>query len=64
MVAVNGKASVMTGSGKLIEVQGTAERSPFTEADLVRLVGMAKSGIAKIIRLQANTLGVRNKSFF
>lgn len=43
---------VMTGSGKLIEIQGTAEQHPFTRQEMNRLLGLAEKGIAEIIRLQ------------
>lgn len=43
---------VMTGSGKLIEVQGTAERVPFDERQLFTLLKMARSGIQKLHTLQ------------
>jgi ribonuclease PH len=39
---------VMTGAGRLIEVQATAERVPFTRAQLDRLVDLAATGIAEI----------------
>jgi ribonuclease PH len=39
---------VMTGDGRLIEVQATAERVPFTRAQLDALVDLAATGIAKI----------------
>jgi ribonuclease PH len=43
---------VMTGAGHLVEVQGTAERTPFTEAQLMDLLALARKGIAKLIDLQ------------
>lgn len=43
---------VMTGSGKLIEIQGTAEQHPFSKQEMNRLLGLAEKGIAEIIRLQ------------
>ncbi|MBX6426270.1 MAG: ribonuclease PH [Variibacter sp.] len=43
---------VMTGSGHLVEVQGSAEKAPFTEADLLALLAQARKGIAKLIELQ------------
>jgi ribonuclease PH len=39
---------VMTGDGRLIEVQATAERVPFTRAQLDALVDLAATGIAEI----------------
>lgn len=43
---------VMTGSGKLIEIQGTAERHPFSKKEMDRLVTLAEKGIKELIRLQ------------
>jgi len=47
---------VMTGSGRLVEVQGTAEGDPFTPAQLDDLVAMARVGIRSLISLQKKTL--------
>jgi ribonuclease PH len=49
---------VMTGSGRFIEVQGTAEREPFTKAELERLTGLAGKSIRTLIGLQRKALGV------
>jgi ribonuclease PH len=43
---------VMTGDGRLIEVQATAERDPFTRERLDELLGLAEGGIERITRLQ------------
>jgi ribonuclease PH len=43
---------VMTGSGRLIEVQGTAEHAPFTRDDLNGLVDAAATGIDELVELQ------------
>ena len=43
---------VITGSGGLVEIQGTAEGAPFSEAELQQLLTLAKGGIAKLIELQ------------
>jgi ribonuclease PH len=43
---------VMTGLGNLIEIQGTAEKTPFSEAEFLALLGLARKGIAKLIDLQ------------
>lgn len=48
---------VMTGSGKFIEVQGTAEGAPFGNRELNGLVRIAKQGIKQIISRQKKTLG-------
>ena len=43
---------VMTGAGKFVEIQGTAEGVPFSKADMEKLVALAESGIAKLIAEQ------------
>jgi len=43
---------VMAGSGKFIEVQGTAEGAPFSRGELDSLLGLAEGGIATLIDLQ------------
>jgi len=47
---------VMTGGGKFIEVQGTAEKEPFDRAKLDRLLDLAKQGIAELVRIQQKAL--------
>ncbi len=48
---------VMTGGGALIEIQGTAERQPFSEAQLQQLLGLAKQGVTQLVALQRQALG-------
>lgn len=43
---------VMTESGKLVEVQGTAESAPFAREDLDRLVDLAAAGIKSLCKKQ------------
>ena len=43
---------VMTGSGMMIEVQGTAEKKPFSEKDLESLIKLAKGGVESLVTLQ------------
>lgn len=43
---------VFTGKGGIVEIQGTAEGEPFSEAELSALMGLAKSGIARLVDLQ------------
>ena len=43
---------VMTGLGRFVEVQGTAEHAPFVKKDLDRLLLLAKKGISELIALQ------------
>ncbi|HEY8442949.1 MAG TPA: ribonuclease PH [Xanthobacteraceae bacterium] len=43
---------VMTGNGHLVEVQGTAEKIPFTEQQFLDLLALAKRGLMKLVDLQ------------
>ncbi len=43
---------VMTGAGTIVEVQGTAEKAPFTEEQLLGLLALARKGIGKLVDLQ------------
>ena len=43
---------VMTGSGKFVEVQATAEKTAFDDAQLAALLGLARAGIAQLTALQ------------
>lgn len=43
---------VMTGSGKFVEVQGTAESAPFSDKELNALLKHGKKGISELIRAQ------------
>jgi ribonuclease PH len=47
---------VMTGSGKFIEVQGTAEHVPFTKKKLDRMTEIAAEGIRELLKIQKNVL--------
>jgi ribonuclease PH len=48
---------VMTGLGGLVEVQGTAEREPFSRAELDTLLDLAGQGIAELVAAQKLALG-------
>ncbi len=48
---------VMTGAGDLVEVQGTAEGTPFSRADLEIMLDLASSGVARLTLLQRQALG-------
>ena len=48
---------VMTGSGRFVELQGTAERHPFRAAELTRLVQLANQGLSHLLALQRRALG-------
>jgi ribonuclease PH len=43
---------VMTGSGKFIEVQGTAESAPFTKKQMERMTELAQQGIRELLKAQ------------
>jgi ribonuclease PH len=43
---------VMTGSGGIVEIQGTAEGKPFTEEEFTGLLALARAGIADLVALQ------------
>jgi ribonuclease PH len=49
---------VMTGAGRFVEVQGTAEGEAFSRAELDRLLGLAERGIAQLIQHQKKSLGL------
>jgi ribonuclease PH len=48
---------VMTGEGRIVEVQGTAEREPFSKAEMDRLLRLAHRGIKKLTGVQRELLG-------
>jgi ribonuclease PH len=43
---------VMTGSGGIVEIQGTAEGAPFSEEDFLALLALARDGIRRLVDLQ------------
>jgi ribonuclease PH len=47
---------VMTGSGSLIELQGTAEKRCFERQELDRILDLAQGGIEHIVALQRKSL--------
>ena len=48
---------VMTGRGGFVELQGTAERAPFTSNELARLLRLARQGVSRLVSLQRHALG-------
>jgi ribonuclease PH len=48
---------VMTGAGNFIELQGTAERTAFSDADLAEMIRLGRKGIAELIAAQQEILG-------
>jgi ribonuclease PH len=49
---------VMTGAGRFVEVQGTAEGEAFSRQELDALLGLAQGGIAQLIGMQKKALGI------
>ena len=49
---------VMTGAGKFVEVQATAEQIPFDDAQMVTLIDLARAGIAQLIGIQKKVTGI------
>lgn len=49
---------VLTGSGGIVEIQGTAEGEPFSEAEFLKLMALAKAGIQQLAALQRDALGL------
>jgi ribonuclease PH len=47
---------VMTGDGRLVEVQGTAEHAPFSRAQMDQLLDMASAGIRELLAIQQEAL--------
>jgi len=50
---------VLTGSGKFVELQATAEHTPFEDEALAQLITLARSGIAELRTLQHDILSAR-----
>ncbi|MGE0281667.1 MAG: ribonuclease PH [Rhizobiaceae bacterium] len=48
---------VMTGKGGIVEIQGTAEGEPFSEAQFAELMGLARKGISRLVNLQQMAVG-------
>jgi ribonuclease PH len=49
---------VLTGAGGIVEVQGTAEKVPFREEDLLTLLRLARSGTATLFQKQREAVGL------
>lgn len=48
---------VITGRGQLVEVQGTAEKTPFTTTQLLSMVELAQSGCKHLVQEQSKLIG-------
>lgn len=49
---------IMTGSGGIVEIQGTAEGEPFTRVQMNQLIDLAEAGIRVLVGKQKEALGV------
>jgi ribonuclease PH len=47
---------IMTASGKFIEIQGTAEESPFDRTEMDRLIELASKGITELTAIQRKVI--------
>jgi len=47
---------VMTGSGGIVEIQGTAEGEPFSQDSLLHLLALARKGIDELVAKQKATI--------
>ena len=47
---------VMTGAGDIVEVQGTAEGDPFSEAAFLELMALARAGIRDLVEMQRKAI--------
>ncbi len=47
---------VMTGAGGIVEIQGTAEGTPFTDEEFASLMALAKAGIAELVAMQKQAI--------
>ena len=50
---------VMTGSGRFIEIQGTGEEATFDDAELDKMLKLARRGIGELVAIQKKSLGTR-----
>lgn len=49
---------VMTGANGIVEIQGTAEKDPFTRAEFLELIALAEKGVSELTLLQNQLLGI------
>jgi ribonuclease PH len=47
---------VMTGAGGIVEIQGTAEGTPFTDGEFAALMTLAKTGIVELVDMQKQAI--------
>ncbi|HEX9879268.1 MAG TPA: ribonuclease PH, partial [Candidatus Binatia bacterium] len=53
---------VMTGAGRFVEIQGTAEQTPFSKARMDRMVEVAEKGIRELLLAQKQAIASMVKS--
>jgi len=51
---------VMTGKGRFVEIQGTAEKTPFSSEQLQQLLSLGSTGINQLVEIQREALGSRS----
>ena len=49
---------VMTGGGRFVEVQATAERQPFDDLQMARMLDLARGGIAQLVEAQQRVVQI------
>jgi ribonuclease PH len=49
---------VMTGSGAMVEIQGTAEQNPFTTDQLNTMLDLGRQGIEQLVTMQKQVLEI------
>ncbi|CAN5219811.1 ribonuclease PH [soil metagenome] len=50
---------VLTGAGSFVEIQGTAEKHPFTEAEFQAMMQLARKGAAEVVAIQKSIVDIR-----
>ncbi len=50
---------VLTGKGGIVEIQGTAEETPFSEPQFLELLALARKGVDELVALQKSVLGIK-----
>jgi ribonuclease PH len=50
---------VMTGGGKYVEIQGTAEKTAFSAAQLNEMLALGAAGISQLVQKQSAVIGSR-----
>ena len=48
---------IKTGSGGFVEIQGTAEREPFTDKQMKEMLALADKGIKELVAIQKKAVG-------